>query len=218
MAASATAFQPQTHGFKFANKFDPKIKAKLPLIGEVELQNFMTGLCGGMCFTALDYFHSDVSIPSVSTVPRAGSKRHIHLVKKQIESLVPPDGVIKVLNWSAREDEFVWRHTAGWEFRKLITRLDKGQPVVLALIRADRGEDPRKNHQIVAHAYRYDEQSRELQIQIYDPNYPDSRPTITMNRRHPRHGVEAKQSTGEPLRGFFVGDYKPGRPPSLGNR
>ena len=43
-----------------------------------------------------------------------------HLIKKQIQSLIPPDGVIKVLNWTARDDEYVWRRTAGDEMQRAI--------------------------------------------------------------------------------------------------
>ena len=214
MVTSSTVFNPKEDGFKFANKFAPKIKVNFPLIGEIEIQNLMTGLCGGMCYTALDYFHKGMPAPSRRTVPKIGSGLHIHLVRKQIESLIPPDGVIKVLDWSAREKARVWRHTGGREFGKLRTRLDKGEPAVLALIRAARGDDPRKNHQVVAHAYRSDGQTQDVEIGIYDPNHPEEGPTISMNVRNPKRGINIIQSTGEPLRGFFVIDYKPGDPPN----
>jgi hypothetical protein len=144
-----------------------------------------------------------------------GSKLYRHLVTKQVESLIPPDGVFKVLIWTAKEDGYVWRHTAGTEFRKLRSRLDKRQPAVLALIRVRWGEDPGLNHQVVARAYDYDEQSGKVAIMLYDPNHPGKEPRLTMSVAQPLRGINAKESTGERLRGFFVIDYKPGKPPVL---
>ena len=217
MASSTTSFGPRTHGFNFANSFSPTIKVRVPLIGEIKLQNLMTGLCGGMCFTALDYFNKGEPIHPSGTVPSIGSRLHAHLVVKQIESMIPPDGVIRVLDWTSKSNEFVWRHTAGREFGKIQTRLVKGEPVVLALIRADRGEDPRKNHQVVAHAHDFNEVTGEVRIQIYDPNLPNRNPSISFNKTNPRHGIGIRQSPGKPLRGFFMVNYRPGEPPSLDN-
>lgn len=209
MVESVTSFSSQDHGYKFVNSFKVELKYSLPLIGEIDLGDFIVGLCGGMCFSALDNYHAGIPISSRKTVPQTGSVMRFHLVKKQVQSLIPPDGIIKVLAWTVRDDKYVWRRTAGSEFRKLRTRLDKGQPAVLALIRAHREGDPTKNHQVIAHAYSYYEQSGELQIKIYDPNHPLKTPTLTMKLNSPHTGIHANQSTGESLRGFFVIDYKP---------
>jgi len=206
---SVTSFSSQKHGYQFDNRFKVKLVYNLPLIGDIDLGGFIVGLCGGMCFSALDGYHAGLPISSRKTVPRSGSTLRNYLIKKQLQSLIPPDGIIKVLAWTVREDRYVWSRTAGLEFRKLRTRLDKEQPAVLALIRADREGDLTKNHQVIAHAYSYDEQSGDLQIKLYDPNHPRKTPTLTMNFKTPNSGINARQSTGEPLRGFFVVDYEP---------
>jgi hypothetical protein len=209
MASATTAFRPDVHGFKFKNQFTLKLEYVLPLIGEIDLDDLMVGLCGGMCFTALDYFNSGISIPSRQTVPETGSNLRKRLISKQLQSLIPPDGILKVLTWTAKDDSYVWRHTAGREFRKLRTRLDKAQPAVLILIRVGRGEDPGKNHQVVARSYHYDEQSGRVRIGVYDPNRPEKEPRLSLNIASPRTGINAKQSNEGPFRGFFVVDYKP---------
>jgi hypothetical protein len=206
---SVTSFSSKMHGYKFVNSFKIELKYNLPLIGEVDLGDFIVGLCGGMCFSALDNYHAGIPISSRKTVPQTGSAMRNLLIKKQLQSLIPPDGIIKVLAWTVRDDKYVWRRTAGSELRKLRTRLDKGQPAVLALIRADREGDPTKNHQVIAQAYSYDEHSGDLLVKIYDPNHPLKTPTLTMNFNSPNTGIHAIQSTGEPLRGFFVIDYEP---------
>ena len=210
MASATTTFVPEKHGYKFVNMFTLELKQNLPLIGEVDLEDMIVGLCGGMCFLALDHFHAGIPITPRETVPSAGEELRKRLIRKQIQSLIPPEGILKVLTWTAMEDSFVWRHTAGREFRKVRTRLDKGEPAVLALIRVGRGEDLRKNHQVVAHSYHYYEQSGKVRIGIYDPNLPGKRPNLLFNIASPRTGINAKQPNEGPLRGFFVIDYKPG--------
>lgn len=209
MASATTRFLPERDGFKFTNSFRVEIKQEIPLIGEIGLEDVTVGLCGGMCFTALDYFHSNKEIPPIETVSGVSSELRGRLIRKQIQSIFPPDGVLKVLTWTAINDTYVWRHTAGREFGKVRTRLNKKEPVVLALIRAGRGEDIIENHQVVAHSYNYNEQSGRVRIGIYDPNHPGERSQLSLNIASPRTGINAKQSNDVPFRGFFVIDYKP---------
>lgn len=211
MAIVATIFNPLIHGYRFTNRFSIPLSETLPLIGKIDLGSLMVGLCGGMCFSVLDNFHAGVAVRPRKTIPKAGTALSNHLILKQIESLIPPDGVIKVLNWTAREDRYIWRHTAGREFGKLRHRLGKGEPAVLALIRAARGTDPLKNHQVVAHQYQINHASGDVKIGIYDPNHPSKKPTLSLNIQNPNQGIGATQSTGEPLRGFFIVDYKAGK-------
>jgi hypothetical protein len=80
---------------------------------------------------------------------------------------------------------------------------------VLALIRADDRPDPTKNHQVVATAYDWNASTKQLKIDLYDPNHPRRSPKLTFEFARPRRGISPRQSTGESLRGFFVIDYKP---------
>jgi hypothetical protein len=65
-----------------------------------------------------------------------------------------------------------------------------------------------KNHQALATAYEYDAQSGSLTVQLYDPNHPRSAPTLSMDLREPGRGIGLRQSTGEPVRGFFATHYE----------
>jgi len=71
-----------------------------------------------------------------------------------------------------------------------------------------RGEDLKKNHQVVAHSYNYNEQSGRVRIGIYDPNHPGERPQLSLNIASPKTGINAIQSNDVPFRGFFLIDYK----------
>ena len=212
MPQATTTFAAGEHGFRFANRFDYSFKFDLPLGGDVELGELVLGLCGGMCFAALDYYIAGRPISGGSRVPAAGTELRRHLERRQFESLVPPGGILKVIEWMVRPDREVARLTAGGEFRKVRTRIDRGEPAVLALIRKDVRGDPTKNHQVVATGYEFNEQTHTLRIDLYDPNHPGRTPNLTFNFSAPEGGIAAMQSTGEPLRGFFVIDYRK-RPP-----
>ena len=90
----------------------------------------------------------------------------------------------------------------------LRTRIDRGDPAVLALIREDLHGNPTENHQVVAVGYELNDLDRTLTIELYDPNHPGKTPSLTADFSNPSGGIDASQSTGEPLRGFFVIDYR----------
>jgi hypothetical protein len=47
-----------------------------------------------------------------------------------------------------------------------------------------------------------------MTIYLYDPNHPGEEPSLSLNLANPTAGVNLTQSTGEPLRGFFVNKYQ----------
>jgi murein DD-endopeptidase MepM/ murein hydrolase activator NlpD len=69
--------------------------------------------------------------------------------------------------------------------------------------------DPTQNHQVLATGYDLDLDSGTLSIQIYDPNHPHKKTSLSLNVSDPRNGIQITQGTGEPLRGFFIIPHKP---------
>ena len=214
MITRSTSFRPRTNGFRFANVFDFSFDFTLPLAGSVDLGDLAFGLCGGMCFASLDYYHASRQIPQHAAPPQQGSELHSYLVQRQLESLSLPIGLLRVLEWMVLSDADVGRRTASKEFPKLRRQVDRGQPAVLALIRQGGASDPTKNHQVVAHAYKYSEATKRAEIRVYDPNHPDQEPFLTLDCPGAASGISARQSSGEPLRAFFVMDYRFHQPPS----
>ena len=72
-----TGFVPKQHGFRFANAFPsvPDITIPIPF-GKVEFGDASDGLCGGMVFSALDYFLAKRPIPT-----HGDSTHHGHVVR-----------------------------------------------------------------------------------------------------------------------------------------
>jgi hypothetical protein len=213
MASFSTNFHPLEQGFHFINSFEFNVKLDLPLANPIHLKDIFYGLCGGMCFAALDYFNAGLPTPSFTEVDRLPPDLLAYLHKRQLDSLDLPV-VPKVIEWMLRNDLDVSRLTARSEVPKLRTRLEAGQPVVLGLIRVHTGQSPTENHQVLATGYDFDEQTNLVTIYLYDPNHPGEGPTLLLNISQPSQGINISQSTGEALRAFFVINYKKQKPPS----
>jgi hypothetical protein len=204
-----TTFDPLVNGFKFVNRFP--FEFKLPLFKSIDLGEIVLGLCGGMCFGALDYYYAERSVPKHNRVKQLSEKYIGYLWDRQLDSL----GLVvipKVIEWMLRSDIDVGKRTARYEVAKLRKRLDQDQPCVLCLVRIKKG-DPTQNHQVLATGYDFDPTSKLMTIYLYEPNHPGKAPTIQLNLSQPSQGIQASQSTGEPLRGFFVIEYKQQKPP-----
>ena len=207
MAKVVTGFSPLDHGFRFVNFFQFSLEFRLPLLRPVDLGRIIFGLCGGMCYAALDYFHADVDVPPLDTQPQRGTRLYAYLWRRQLRSLVMPKVPLKIMEWMMRSDEDLAQRTAGAEFAKAKRRIDKGEPAVLLLIRAGGMTSPTQNHQVVATGYELDESSGQAKVFLYDPNHPGKEPQISFSLDPEEAGPS--QSTEEPLRGFFVLDYGP---------
>jgi hypothetical protein len=206
-----TPFDPNTNGFKFINYFQlpSSISLNIPFvhISSVSLPNLVYGLCGGMCFSALDYFHASKAIPGTGDIPVSGSPMYNYLLARQVTSL--DQGTLeKVIFWMLSSNEDLGERIAGGEISTLRASLDGGNPAVLALIRAQGLTDPSHNHQVTAIGYDFDPDSSAMTIYLYDPNHPGEEPSLSLNLANPTAGVNLTQSTGEPLRGFFVNKYQ----------
>ncbi len=215
MAQARTQFVAEQNGFRFVNSFALPFptQIKLPLLGEINLEKVVYGLCGGMSFAALDYYYAGRPVPGYEQVADLPTDYLLYLWGRQLDSL----GVVvipKVIEWMLRDDRDVALSTARYEVPKLRRRLDQGKPVVLALVRAKGISDPTVNHQVIATGYDFDESTRQLKVYLCDPNYPRWTSNLQLNLTVPGKGLQAVQSTGEKLRGLFMIQYGPEKPPS----
>jgi hypothetical protein len=218
METVRTAFAAPMHGFRFVNSFDlsdtliPRsLRKKQPFLA---LSDVVFGLCGGMCFAALDYFYVSRPVPAFTAVDEISLQLLDYLWERQWDSL-RGGALAKVLTWTLRADNSLARSIAGWEIPKLRNNLSSGAPSVLALIRVGGIAEVMENHQVLATGYDFDPDTQQMTLHLYDPNYPGEEPTMSMNLANPSQGIELAQSSGEALRGFFVIDYARQTPPSL---
>ncbi len=200
-------FSAASDGFEFVNffEFELPVKFELPLAGKIDLNRVIFGLCGGMCFAALDYFYVRQRPPQYAQPQEIERPLMTYLCERQLDSLSIPV-LIKIIDWMAQGEEELARRLIKSELPRLRRSLDQGKPVVLCLIRVGKGGSPTHNHQVVATGYELESEPDSLVIHLYDPNHPLAETTITVGLA--QDGFVIRQSTGELLRGFFIIPYK----------
>ena len=170
-----TGFDPGEHGFAFTNDF------RNDFIREFDVRT--SGLCGGMVYTALDYYHADMPITRQTQRPAVNTRLHDYIYDRQVNSIA--DNVDK---WTelgfnplgVRNGEFFnWglQGFGGGRLQELREKIDRGEPVPLGLWHY--GDERGGDHQVLAIGYdtgRYrgdlGQHREELEIIVYDPNYP----------------------------------------------
>ena len=207
MAKVQSSFSPTKQGFRFINYFELKlpVKFQLPLVGTLDLNDVVYGLCGGMCFTALDYYYLQQSLPKYTSPKEIDTKLLVYLGERQLDSL-PIQNLLKVIDWMVSGNDELANRTIKNEIPRLCRLLTQGDPAVLCLIRTQGFENPTHNHQVLATGFDLDEKSETIKITLYDPNHPGESPTITASMNRKQFSIQ--QSTGEALRGFFLIPYK----------
>lgn len=215
MVQHRSNFQSLSNGFRFVNRFALPFSTdiRLPIVGEIDLSKVVYGLCGGMCFAALDYFNSGKPMPAYTQVDQLPPGYLSYLWERQLDSL----GLVvlpRVIEWMLRSDKDVAVRVSRYEVPKLRRQLDQGKPVVLALVRGRGVEDPTQNHQVLVTGYDLDDATQQMALYLYEPNYPGMVPTLNLSLAHPSQGLQLTQSTGEVNRGFFVISYSPQQPPA----
>ena len=202
-ANAIAGFLPSTHGFHFANRFDPGPTLRLgPLDPRlVGIGDASAGLCGGMAWYVRERFADGRPIPLDTTAPANGSPLFRAIVRRQVRSL----------RWFLTSFRFWWAGVIGSEASLMATRervwpgirqaVDTGRLPLVGLVR-HRGASPwamTGSHQVLVFAYETSDAG--VTLRIYDPNWPD-RDDITLTL----DSTGVRQSTGEVLFGLLLLD------------
>lgn len=209
-----TGFDPAQHGFSFTNDF------KNDFIREFDVRT--GGLCGGMVYSALDYYNAKMPISRQTHRPAVNTRLHDYIYDRQVNSLVDNGDKWAELNFNpfgARNGEFFnWglQGFNGGRLQELRAKIDRGQPVPLGLwhYSGERGGD----HQVLAIGYdtgRYrgdlGQHREDLRIHVYDPNYPGETKTLVPDLQ--RGGYRYTDENKLWLTYFVDGKYRARRPP-----
>lgn len=168
MAQAQTNFLPHTHGFPFENAFEQRLPLHydLPLGGSIDLNTVSDGLCGGMCFAALDYLAAGLRPPAA-----ADARLLIYLRDRQVDSLKVKT-ILQITDWLLLDGEEQRMRLLRRQAPRLRRRLEQGKPAVLALL-FSRGEAGQvASHFVVAVGYELGPEPEHLTINLYDPNHP----------------------------------------------
>src|SRR5487761_1261826 len=207
---SPDPFLPSGQGFPFTNSWpsQPAVVLRTPF-GPVNIGNAAAGLCGGMVFAALDYWHAGTPPPPRQPAP--ADPLYGYLVRRLIASWNVPAGVARYYQGMNLHD--------GDRGPRIAADLDRGIPVPLGLVTvaSSKPTDLSLNHQAVA--YGYQASGGEVMVQVYDPNSgPRDDVFIRFDPGNPAKptAFEHNLAIGHPVRGFFRTAYAPATPLASG--
>ena len=206
-----TTFQPQIHGFKFHNSFHGSLILGIPI------GNFTMGFCGGMVGGALHRFnkHPQELPPNDTTPPIEGTNLYSELYRRLVISLTTPTPIIdNIIEWQNSPDvsHAQTLHSVGYRTRshwyKLKDEIDRGKPTPIVVITKEGAfSDYFDNHQVLAIGYKFNPTTKDVWIDVYDPNHPNQTPQIYMNVGLPNCKLDTTYThsiSGGRVRGFFI--------------
>jgi hypothetical protein len=220
-------FLPSTSGLHFCNYYphEPTVQVPLPDGRVLGIGDAANGLCGGMAFTARDYFEAGRPPPEDTATPAEGSPLFEYLVSRLLASFDLPLGIARYLELMdpLRPDGETWLsqhgplHGRAWtmvtdEWPKVQQELESGHPSPLGLIKVKSAHvnDLGKNHQVLA--YGYDLEGADLALCIYDPNYPDRDDVrLALSLADPTQPTPVTCTPADTVYCFFQTRYTPPR-------
>jgi hypothetical protein len=226
------AFMPSRHAFRFPNDWPSVPALWIPTpVRRIGIGNAARGLCGGMVFGALDYWHAGAEPPTRLPAPDEPLFRFI--VRRLIQSWHIPTGVARYYYWmnvpdgdAGQRAVKLGRSRLGLRMRSMAiqwprirAQLDAGKPAAIGLVTVA-GPSPLqlgRNHQVLAYGYQLAES--QVTLQVYDPNSgPNDDVYIRFDPRAPGLGFTHSINIGLPVRGFFLTPYSPATPPGIVSR
>jgi len=211
-----TGFLPSRDGFAFTNSWPSEPAISLPTpFGRIGVGNAARGLCGGMVFGALDYWHADAQPPAERPASRSAAFRFI--VRRLIRSWHLPVGVARYYCWMNLPDADTQTRSIMREWPRIRAQLEAGQPAALGVVTVASANPLLlgHNHQVLAYACVVE--GTEVTLQVYDPN---SGPADDVCIRFDAAVPAAARFThtidiSGPVRGFFLTEYSPALPPGI---
>jgi hypothetical protein len=225
------AFLPSRDGFAFTNSWPSAAAVEVPTpFGHIGIGNAARGLCGGMVFAVLDYWHAGITPPAAQ--PPSGSPLYKFVVRRLIDSWHIPAGVAEYFQWMNLPDGdssvdllgrtlvtqrgLSWRTIEG-QWPQIRAGLDAGIPAALGLVTVASANpaDLGHNHQVLACGY--SQSGTEVTISVYDPNSgQDDGVYISFDTSAPATATTFSHNLniGWPVRGFFLTAYSPAVPPA----
>ena len=224
------SFLPSQDGFAFTNAWPSEPAVVLPTpFGNINIGNAAAGLCGGMVFAALDYWHAAIPLPAAR--PAQGEALYGYLVRRLVDSWHLQAGVAQYYQWMNLPDGdtgfdvlgqhvvtdrgLAWR-TIQTQWPQIAADLDHGTPAALGVVTVASASpaDLGRNHQVLACGY--DASASQVTVRVYDPNSGQNDGIhIQFDPRAPAKPTtfEHNLGIGLPVRGFFRTAYAPARPP-----
>jgi hypothetical protein len=223
-------FLPSRHGFAFTNAWPSQPAVVVDThFGRIAIGNAAAGLCGGMVFVVLDYWHGGVVPPTVR--PGPGEPLYRRIVRRLIDSWDLPAGVahyyehyyecmnlpdgdkgVDVLGHRIVVERGLTTRTIRTQWPQIRADLDQGIPAPLGVVTVASAKpaDLGLNHQVLA--YDYDRSGTEVSLRVYDPNRGQRDDIWIRFDEGVPSGAAAfthNLDIGHSVRGFFRTEYAP---------
>lgn len=195
-----SGFQAATNGFHFINDFPDGY-------WQFGFLRFSTaGLCGGMSFSALDYYFAGMPTPATASTPSAVNDalgQYINARQQQSVESNLGGWAVQILNPDDHALNYWATHD---EWNKVKAAIDAGMPIPIGLgVYLNGGA----SHQVVALGYR--EGAQERWLHTYDPNFPGAEGYVHLAPGQ----LHWSDELGGDWRGYFVEGYTPATPPAV---
>jgi hypothetical protein len=190
-----TTFLANKHGYQFPNRFELDwMKA----VFKKSKNKYFYGLCGGMCFSALDHFYENTPLPPYTDPEEIPQNYVNYLWSRQLNSTSLKQ-LSKLFISAAQNKQLLLDKTIKHEIPLIISRINRNIPVPIIICRSRLLENPTDNHQIILTGCRVDEGY--YSFYCFDPNHPGLEPTIQVSTDLSK-GIT--QNTGEKIIAFFI--------------
>ncbi|MBI4926366.1 MAG: SH3 domain-containing protein, partial [Anaerolineae bacterium] len=168
-----TAFDPVRHGFVLSNAAAPAIPIHyaLPGVGTLRVEDLVTGLDGGLCFSALDSFHAGGESSRAADLSALGKPAFARLCDRHLDCL-PVTVAVDLLGWTMLDPTAAAARSLREELPRLRRQLKRGLPAVAALIPARRSGQAARVAIVVITALDEDPAQKRAELALYDPNRP----------------------------------------------
>jgi hypothetical protein len=166
--SQSTQFDPVVDGFHFVNDFTN-------IFGPFET----SGLCGGMSYTALDYFNARMTIPQQSYRPEENTPLQSYIYGRQETSIENNSAWASwAINPFGVDNTAIAANSFAQQVPLVIASINQGKPIPLGLDGTNFGSG---SHQVLAVGYSVDSNPNDTQISLYDPNHPGQKVTLVYN-------------------------------------
>jgi hypothetical protein len=229
--SAMTNFSVTKNGFKFINSFSGDIFLDLPIVGRVNVGHAPYGLCGGMSYAAYDNYVYNLTAPTTpgDNPPASGTAIRSYIYDRQMDSFKADNAFMirRFLEWiplpvDSKPGITGLQVRSHRQFKRHIKpRLEAGNPVAIALVKADAGDlfnsgqanAVVKNHQVLAIGFALHQipGDDEWDIYVYDPNFPNDVQTLHTRKRNQTSKSNFNVVTGH-FRAFFVLPYSQKKP------